>query len=366
MKHTAYALLAIIILASCGGGEKKDNVTEQLTKLKKERATLDQKIAKLEAEASKNAPAKATPVSVITVEPQNFNSYIDVQAQITGDENVLATPQMMGVVTQVLVRAGQHVSQGQTLALLDAAAVEAQIKSMDAQLALNKQLYEKQQKLWAQNIGTEVQLLQAKTQYESMQSQRAALAAQRSMYSIKSPISGVVDDVPIKPGDAVAPGANGIRVVSKDKLKAEATLGENYLGKVKEGDPVLLVFSDLNDSLHTKLTYVAQSVNPVSRAFNVQIKLGNNSRLHPNMSCKMKIANYENKNALVVPVPAIQKTAEGDMVYVAEGNKAKAVIVTTGKNSNGKVEILGGLNPGDKVITAGFEDLDNGETISIQ
>jgi len=166
-----------------------------------------------------------------------------------------------------------------------------------------------------------------------------------------------------------SPGGNGtagIRVVSKDKLKATASLGENYLGKVKEGDPVTLIFPDLNDSMRTKLTYVSQSVDPVSRAFNVEIKLGSNNKLHPNMSCKMKIVNYENSNAIVVPVSVIQKTADGDIVYVAEGNKAKAVAVVTGKISNGNAEILSGLQSGDKIIVAGYEDLNNGEAITIQ
>ena len=163
-----------------------------------------------------------------------------------------------------------------------------------------------------------------------------------------------------------SPGAAGIRVVSKDKLKATANLGENYIGKVHQGDPVTLVFPDLNDSMHTKLSYVAQSVDPISRAFTVEIKLGSNNRLHPNMSCQMRIVNYENENAIVIPVSVIQKTAEGDLVYVADGNKARAVMVQVGRISNGHAEILGGLKPGDKVVIAGYEDLDNGETIAVQ
>jgi RND family efflux transporter MFP subunit len=237
---------------------------------------------------------------------------------------------------------------------------------MDAQLSLARQLYEKQQKLWSQNIGTQVQLLQAKANYESLQSQRQGLVAQKNMYTIKSPISGTVDAVDIKEGDMASPGMNGIRVVSKDKLKATASLGENYLGKVRQGNPVTLVFPDQNDSFRTKLSYVSQSVDPVSRAFNVEVRLPFNNRLSPNMSAKMKIANYEHTDALVVPVAIIQKTAGGDMLYVADGNKARAVIVQTGRNSNGMVEILGGLKAGDKVITAGFEDLDNGEQIAVK
>lgn len=354
--------LALCLMVSCGGGKTE---TEELVELKKQRAQLDQKIAKLEAKNLNADSSNITPVSVLEVQPQGFSSYIEVQGVINGDENVLATPQAAGVVTEIRVRPGQRVAKGQTLALLDAAAVQQQIQAMDAQLSLAKTLYEKQQKLWAQNIGTQVQLLQSKTQYESLVNQKQALVAQRNMYAIKSPISGVVDAVDIKNGDMASPGMNGIRVVSRDKLKATANLGENYLGKVKQGDPVTLVFPDINDSMRTRLSYVSQAVNPLSRSFAVEVKLGPKRNLHPNMSCKLKIANYENSNALIVPVSVIQRTAEGDMLLIAEGDKAKSIRVQTGKNANGMVEILSGLKPGDKVITAGYEDLDNGDRIKV-
>ena len=142
MKRSVYLLIATIILASCSGGEG-GTPQEQLAKLKKERADLDMKIQKLELEANKNQPQKATPVSVVTVQPAKFSAYIEVQSQVSGDENVTAGPQQPGTVTSILVRPGQKVSKGQVLATLDAAAVEQQIKSADAQLTLAKSLYEK-------------------------------------------------------------------------------------------------------------------------------------------------------------------------------------------------------------------------------
>lgn len=368
MKRTIYLLLLpAIILASCGG-DKSGKADEQLTKLKKERAALDEQIAKLEIEVNKNKPAKAVSVSVTEIKPESFSAFVEIQAGVNGEQSVLATPQMPGIVERILVRPGQHVSKGQTLAILDAAAVEQQIKAIDAQVDLAKSIYEKQQKLWAQNIGSEVQLLSAKASYEATSKQKAALVAQRSMSTIKSPISGTVDAVNIKEGEATAPGGNGsvgIRVVNASELKIQANLGENYLGKVHEGDAVNLIFSE-GDTIKSKLSYVAQAVDAVSRAFQVEVRLGNNNKLHPNMSCKMQIVNYKNNKALVVPVYVIQSTAEGDMLYIADGNKAKAVQVTTGKNSNGMVEILNGLSAGDKVITAGYADLDNGDLLSIQ
>ncbi|OJW82911.1 MAG: hypothetical protein BGO69_02420 [Bacteroidetes bacterium 46-16] len=346
MKRIPYIIIAAMILASCGGDKTEKQDTAQKTDSTKK---------------------KATPVTVTEIQPQDFIAYVEVQSQITSDENVNATPQAPGVIREVLVHAGQHVGRGQVLATMDAAAIEQQIKAQEVQLNLFKQLYDKQQALWAQQIGTEVQLMQAKAQYEGALKGKDALIAQRNMYRIISPISGTVDQVNIKVGDVASPGApNGIRVVDMSKMKAEANLGENYLGKVHSGDKVTLVLPDINDSIQTRLTYVAQAVDPVSRAFLVQVKLGANKKLHPNMSCKMKIANYENKDAIVVPVQVIQKTSQGDMLYIANGKVAKSVQVTAGRNSNGMVEIVSGISAGDKVITQGYNELDNGQPIVIQ
>jgi membrane fusion protein (multidrug efflux system) len=365
MKRLVYLVLPVIMLASsCGGGNKPANKTEELAKLKKERGEIDLKIKELEA--GKKDSAKVVPVSVIEMQHSRFNAFIEVHSQITGDENVLAAPQAPGTVKNILVQSGQRVSKGQVLATLDAAVVEQQIAAMQPQITLLKSVYEKQTALWAQNIGTEVQLMSAKAQYEGVLKQVEAMKAQRDMYRVVSPINGTVDAVNLKVGEAAAPGVSGVRVVSYDKLKAEASLGENYLGKVKQGDPVLLVLQDINDTIKTSLSYVAQAVDPASRAFMVQVRLANNNRIHPNMSCIMKIANYENKQAIVVPVSVIQNTSKGTMLYVVDGNKAKSVLVTTGRNANGQVEILSGLNVGDKVITVGYESMEDGQQVAIQ
>lgn len=366
MKSSIYnILITVLALASCGG-DKATNPEAELNRLKKERATLDQKITKLESQIPDTA-RKTTSVGITVMEPVSFRAYVEVQSQISGDENINATPQMQGVVKNILVRPGQKVQKGQVLATLDAAAVEQQLQAQAAQLTLAKALYEKQQKLWEQNIGTEVQLLQAKANYESMQGQYEATVAQRNMYRIVSPISGTVDLVNLKEGEPSMPGSpvSFIRVVNHDKLKAEATLGENYLGKVQTGNPVTLTFPESGDSIQTRLSFVSQAVDPVSRGFTVQVALGRNKMLHPNMSCRMKIYNYTHEEALVVPISVIQKTAQGEMLYIADGNQAKPVIVTTGHTSNGKVEVLSGLNPGDKVITEGYEELNNGTPIAI-
>ena len=355
---------ATFAAASCGGG-KTDDPGAQLAELKKERAALDQKIARLEA-ATPVTGRKATPVSVIALQSSDFSSAIEVQAVIDGDQNVVASPQVPGRVTGILVRPGQRVGRGQTLATLDATVANESANSLEPQIQLARSLYEKQKALFAQNIGTEVQLLQAKAQYESLLKQRGVAGAQRNLYRIVAPISGTVDDVNLVVGDIAQPGGmvNGIRIVNLSSLKAVANLGENYLGKVKAGDPVTLIFPDLGDSIRTKLTYVSQSIAPLGRVFRVEVGLGTNDKLRPNMSCQMKIANYRAANTLSVPVQVIQKTPQGDFLFVAASGKAKAVTVKTGRTYNGQVEILAGLNPGDKVIVEGYQELDNGKPVT--
>lgn len=366
MKRSIVILLTTIVLASCGGEEKKGDAQAELAKLKKERMQLDKKITALEAEVRKDNPMASVPVSAITLQPTEFSSYIEVQAAVTGDENVLATPQAPGVVENIHVRTGQHVGKGQVLATLDAAAVEQQIKAQEAQLTLTKQLYEKQSKLWEQNIGSEIQLLQAKANYESTQQQYNALVAQRNMYRIVAPISGTVDAVSLKVGDMANPGMSGIRVVSMSKLKVETALGENYISKVDKGDPVILDFSETGTVIESKLSYVSRSVDPISRAFNVEVNIGNNKDIRPNMSCKMKILSYRDEDAIVVPISTVQNTAEGNSVFVARNGVAKAVKVETGKTSDGNIEILSGLQAGDKVITEGYTEIDDGRAIEIK
>ena len=340
MKKMLFLLLPATLLMSCGGGNKK-----------------------AETEA---APIKKPAVAVTELQPTVFYANIEVQAQVTGDENINATTQAPGTVKTVSVRVGQKVTKGQVMATLETSTVDQQIAALAPQLSLTKTLYEKQQGLWAQNVGSEVQLLAAKTNYESVQKQIEALKSQKDMYRIVAPISGTVDNVSVKVGDVVAPGAQGVRVVSYDKLKVEAILGENYLGKVKTGDKVTIEFPDLGDTIHSSLTYVAQSVDLMSRGFAVQVLLNSNTKAHPNMACILKIANYSNPAALVVPVSVIQKTADGDRLFILVGGAAKEVAVQTGRISNGNAEILKGLEAGDRVITTGYEELENGQQVSLQ
>lgn len=260
MKRLYFLLVPAIIFASCGDGNK--DAATQLAELKKQRAELDMKIKTLEAGNKDSTGGRVTAVSVVDLQPTVFNGFIEVQSQITGDEIVNATARTMGTVTRVYAQVGQNVRQGQVLATLDASIAEQQVKSLEPQIDLAKALYEKQQKLWEQNIGTEVQLMSAKTQYENLIKQKAVLQASKDLYNVISPISGTVDAVNMKVGDQGAMAS--IRVINTNTLKAEASLGENYIGKVKTGDPATLIFPAI--ARNTTSTILLRLVKPFFRS----------------------------------------------------------------------------------------------------
>jgi membrane fusion protein (multidrug efflux system) len=203
---------------------------------------------------------------------------------------------MPGTITAIYVKPGQHVSKGQVLAQLDNSAMQQSIASSEANIELLKTIYERQKNLWDQKIGTEVQFLQAQTNYNSSKKQLAALRSQANQYRIVSPISGTVDQMDLKLGQAAQPGStqgvNGIRIVNADVLKIKADVPESYSGSVNTGNKVQILVPDAHDSLTTHVTFASKAIDPTSRSFAVEIKLPHAQPLGPNMTAIIKIANY--------------------------------------------------------------------------
>lgn len=361
MKKLVY-LIVIVFFASCGG-KATDKKTE-LADLKKQRSELDAKILKLESEVGVDKPAqKVLDVSIVEVQPEIFKSFVEVQGKVDAEENVQVSPEMGGVLTAVNVRIGQHVSKGQTLAQIDDKVLRQNLAQLQTQLDLSKNLFNRQKSLWDQKIGTEVQYLNVKTQKEGLERQIDVVRSQQSMYKIKAPISGTIDQMDLRVGQGVAPGGSGIRIVNASNLKAKALVAETYAPRVNQGDEVQVILPDAQDLLNTHLTFASKVIDPVSRSFNVEVKLPSKAKYRPNMLAILKIADYINKNAITVPVNAIQKSEAGDYVYIADNGKAKRSPIKTDKVYDGKAEVLSGLKAGDKVITIGFADLNEGDTI---
>lgn len=365
MKRANLLLVTLLLLAACQ--HQASSPQAQLAALQTQKEQIDQKIAALEKSMGRqDKPSKIIPVNVQTLQPSPFSSYIEVQGRVDAEQNVNVTPEAAAVVTSIRVKAGQHVRMGQLLATLDDQVLRQSIAQLQTQVAFTKNLYERQKNLWAQKIGSEVQLLTAKNNYVNVQKQLQVQQAQQDLYNITSPIEGVVDEVNLKIGQAVSPGMPTFRVVNMNDLKVEGQLGESYLAQVKTGGPVELVFPDENDTLRTKLSYVSQVVDPASRSFDVEIRLPSNSAYHPNMLSIIRVLSYYNPKAMVVPVSVVQHALNGDFIYVDRNNKAEQVPVVVGHIYGGQTEIVQGLHSGDQVITVGFENLNEGDTLQIQ
>ena len=367
MKNLLFISLIAILLSACSSDELTKKKAE-LADLKKQEAEIKTKIATLVKDIAKLSGQKVTNsqlVSVTKITKSSFSHYIDVQAKVDGEENITVNSQVPGTVTKINVSAGATVSKGQVLAEIDN---ETYLKSLDELRTAREfanTVYLKQKNLWDQKIGTEIQFLQAKNTLESLDKKLITLNQQIEMTKIKSPINGTVDEVYLKVGQMAAPGMPGIRVVNMSKLKIKADIAESYISKVKMGDEVEINFPDMNQTIKAKLTYVGKVIDALNRTFNVEISLPANSSLHPNMVAVIKIADYTNTSTFVLPANVVQITDEGTYVFVAEKNIAKKRNVIAGKNYKGTIEITEGLNENDPIITTGFQDIVDGQSITV-
>jgi len=348
MKKTI-SLLSIVMLASCGSKQPDD-----LNMLLKQEAELQKQLSEVQKKIKALRKDSLQPilVSVEKLTPQVFKAYLTFQGKVDADDNIAVSSEMPGTVTRIYVSVGDNVKAGQVLAETDARSIQQSIQALQSNLDFVTELYEKQKKLWEQKIGTEVQYLQVKAQKENLEKTLASLQEQLRMTKIISPIDGTVDAVDIKVGQMVAPGMPAIRVINFNKLKVKADVPENYVSQIQTGNPVKILLPDIQDSLENKVSYVSRTINNVTRTFNAEVFIGNNQKLHPNQVAVLKINTYSSaKPVISVPLNYLHTDVDGSrFVYVAENNKVKKVRVQIGKVSEGRVEILSGLNENELLI----------------
>lgn len=363
MKKIFIIPLICLAMISCSTDKKT-----QLEKLKKEYTELADKIKVLEKEIAAEGGVKtekSTEVSTIEIELTSFDHYLEVQGRIDGDENVAVSPKTIGVITSIDVKEGEAVKKGQVLAHLDDAVMKKSIAELDSTLTYATNLYNKQKNLWNQKIGSEVQYLTAKNTKESLESKKKTLKEQLDMYKIVSPINGTIEDIPVKIGQSAAPGIPAFRVVNLNKVKVVSDVAETYSAKLKTGYKVKIYFPDLDKEIDAKITFASKYINTINRTFVVESKLDNPSdEYRANMIAVVKINDYHADSVIVIPVNALQKIDGKEYVYLNAGGKATKTLVTTGKSYNGYTEILSGLKKGDKLISVGYQNLEDGEMIS--
>jgi len=388
MKKFSTVLLSscVLFLLACGGGNNSlEKQKANLAALKKQGLELNVKIATLEKEIEKAGGAEAAKAILVTVAPittQDFTHYIELQGKVESESVSYVTPRAGGgQVKGIFVKRGDQIKKGQLLLQLDnsllkqsAAAATLNIETIKSQAALAKAVYEKQKNLWDQNIGSEIQLLTAKTNADALASQLKAANEQLGMVkdqlaftSIYSDVDGVAEEVNVKIGELFM-GPGQIKIVNTTHLKLTSQVPENYAGKIKVGTEVSLNFPDIQKIISTKLSVVGNVIDPLNRSFYVETKLPVDKNFRTNQMVQVKIKDYEKKNAISAPINLLQNDEKGKFIYVAVTENGKLIarkkVVNVGQYYGNNIEILTGLTAGDKIVTEGYQSLFDGQNIT--
>ena len=388
MKNISLVFTSTLILftiACGGGGSSLEKQKESLASLKKESLSLNAKIASLESAIEKTGGAETAKAILVAVTPlatQDFTHYIELQGKVESESVSFVTPRAGGgQVKALFIKRGDMVRKGQIILQLDnslikqsAAAAAQNIETIKSQAALAKAVYEKQKNLWDQNIGSEIQLLTAKTNAEALASQLKAASEQLGMVrdqlaytSVRSDVDGVAEEVNVKVGDLFM-GPGQIKIINTSRLKLTTMIPENYAGKVKVGTETSLNFPDIQKIIDVKISVVGNVIDPLSRSFYIEAKLPIDKNFRPNQLVQVKIKDYEKKNAISAPINLLQNDEKGKFIYVAVMEKGKLVArkkaVTVGQYYGNNIEIVAGLVAGDNVITEGYQTLFDGQNIT--
>lgn len=388
---TSFYTFLLLFMLSCGSGGKSElnQKKEKLEKLKKDEAGITAEVKKLELEISKldttdSKADKAKLVVLDTVKTSNFTHYIELQGKVDAENISYIAPRGAGgQVKAVYVKEGQYVKKGQLLLKLDDAIVRQNVvaarQGMAAtknQLELAKDLYKRTQNLWDQHIGTEVQLLQAKTNVEVFENQLKtqqenvkSAEEQLSTTNVVSNVNGIADEVNIHVGEAfTGMPASGIKIVNKTNLKVVTDIPENYLSRVSKGTPVLISVPDINKTYNSSISVISQSISATSRGFLAEAKIPNDKSLKPNLTALIKIQDYTMPKAITVPVNVLQTDEQGKFVLVAVKENGKMVArkrpVQIGELYGERLEVKSGLQTGDVIISEGFQSVYDGQIIT--
>jgi membrane fusion protein (multidrug efflux system) len=371
MKNYKYAVLLAtgLILAACGPPSEE----AQLARLERQRETLTEEIEKLKQEIAQKANPgvrheKVMSVEVLPVEKGTFRHFIQVQGTVESDNNVLVAPQSSGVVKKIHVQAGNKITKGQLLVELDGAILESSIAEVENGLMLANTIFERQQRLWNKNIGSELEFLQAKNNKEGLEKKLATLEEQYKMTKIFAPLSGTVDEVLIKEGEMAIAGMGAVRIVQLSNLKIKVDLSEIYISRVKKNDLVHVYMPVVGREFDLRVNAVSQVIDPNNRTFQIEMKIPQSEAgIKPNMLSVLTINDYTNQEALVVPLNIVQETGQEQFIFVAEPIDgdwiARRRSVKTGYSYNDLTEVLSGLQEGEHVVTFGYQNLADGQKL---
>lgn len=372
-KHLILLLAAVLVISCQQNPDSLEGKKAMLEEKQKKLATLQEEVNLLEAEIAEmdtTATEEATSVEIKELSTETFEHFVKLTGTVSSKENIMISAETTGRVEAIPAVEGQKVSRGTVLVRIENEAVSNQLQEAKSSFELAEVTFQKRQKLWDQKIGSEIEYLQAKNAFETTKSRYAQIQTQYNNTVIKAPINGVVDDVAVKEGEFVSMGSPIVRVVDLEKVEIEAELSEQYLKAIKKGDSVKVEMPAIGITRMAPVTFVSQVINPDNRSFKIKVNLANkDGEIKPNVLANLMIRDYKNDSAIVVPSTSINKDLKGDFVYLAvqgsNGLTAEKRYVKKGSSFGATTEIKEGLKAGDKVITVGYNMVNDGEIISL-
>ncbi|GAA4241777.1 efflux RND transporter periplasmic adaptor subunit [Winogradskyella psychrotolerans] len=382
-----YSIIAITFLFLSCGGEKKNSVETVIEsgnletirakrgELVGEQQAINDKIKRLDEKIKALDTVKHVPlITTFKAQAEVFNHVLELQGNVTTKNLLTITPEYNGILTHVYVKEGQNVTKGQILAKIDDGGLSQQLAQLKIQSDLAKTTYERQKRLWEQNIGSEIQFLQSKSTYESQQEAVNQLKQQIAKTNVKAPFSGTIDDIITEQGSVVGAGQTPLmRIVNLDNMYIETEVPERYVSDVTKGKSVSVNIPVLGKTIETKIRQAGDFINPANRTFKIEVEIPNNDKsIKPNLSARLKINDYTNENALLIPQSVVSENSEGEQYVYIVSNKdskgigtAQRIIIETGKTQDDVIEVLKGLEPGAEIIKEGARSVRDTQSVKV-
>ncbi len=385
MKYIFLLLLLAVMLSSCGSDSKSIESVLETNDLKKirekrieivlEQNELTNKLKQIDVAISKLDTLKNYPlVTAFQVTYENFNHFLELQGNVATKKNIILYPEFSGLLTNLNVAEGQKVTKGQLLGIIDDGGLSQQLALLEVQLNLTKTTFERQKRLWEQKIGSEIEFLQAKASYDGMRNSVNQIRSQVAKTNLQAPFSGIIDDIITEQGTVVSAGMTQIiRLVNLDNMYIEADVPESYLNSITKGKTVDVYFPILGELVEATVSQVSNYIKPGNRTFAIKIDIPNKKgTIKPNLTAKIKINDYSNKEAILIPQSIISENALGDQyIYIAKINEetneaiANKAIIKTGRTQGDFVEIIEGISNGDTIINEGARSVKDGQIVQI-
>ncbi|RLD29926.1 MAG: efflux RND transporter periplasmic adaptor subunit [Bacteroidetes bacterium] len=387
MKNIYTIIILALILSSCGADKKKSveaviatNNLEEIRAKKEQLISEEIKIVGqlnlLEEKIEELDTTKRVPlISTFIAKEEVFYHYLELQGNVSTKDLLVIYPEYAGILIKVYVKEGQRVSKGQTLAKIDDGGLSQQLAQLQIQTDLAKTTFERQERLWNQNIGSELQYLQAKSNYEAQQQAVNQIQIQLDKTIVKAPFTGTIDDVISEQGSVVAPGQSQLmRIVNLNNMYIETNVPESYVSSITKNKKVEVNFPVLGKTVYAKVRQAGDYINPANRTFKVEIAIPNKDKsIKPNLTAKLKINDYTNERALLIPQSIISEDANGQQyIYVIKDKKennqgvAQKAIIKTGKTQGDVIEVLSGIVHGAEIIQEGARRVEEGQTVQVE